>query len=645
MMDLGDFFSIASALTMGIAVLGYLLAVIHEEERYERLANVNLWFSFIFINLASITLIYYLYTMDFQVLYVASHTDRSLPLFYRLSAFYAGAEGSLLLWVWIAMFYAVSMNLLDRKDRLSNLAKAIYLMNSLFLLVLMILASNPFVRLDFVPPDGLGLNPLLQDVGMVMHPPLLFIGYAGLAIPFSYAIAGLILRNERWVFRIRRWLIFSWIFLSQGILFGAWWSYRVLGWGGYWAWDPVENASLLPWLTATALLHSVMIQEARRGLKTWNTLLSIFTFEFVILGTFMTRSGVIASVHAFGQSEVGHHFLVYIVLTLFASIALVIWRYEYLMETSIDIFEAPFSKEMTFLLNNILFMVAATTIFWGTWFPMIHEAVVGTKVRVGPMYYDTIIGPMIWLLILLMGICTAIPWRRASVSGLKDKLKIPALISLVVTLAAYILGYRRPEVFTTVYITVLAITVTVYDFINEYVKFNVDNPVRRFFKLILYKRRKYGGYLIHIAMFLIVFGLLGTQFYMDSYSIKLKPGESYDLGDYIITFNGIDNYREEGKIVWTANIAVYKGGKLVDVMQPKLEKFIKNDQVTPRVDTYMIPEIIGDLYIVFEFLSEDGTASFKVEIMPLVKLLWYSGYILLLGGIVALMPRRVVEKI
>ncbi len=228
---------------------------------------------------------------------------------------------------------------------------------------------------------------------------------------------------------------------------------------------------------------------------------------------------------------------------------------------------------------------------------------------------------------------------------MKEKLKIPALISLIVTLAAYILGYRRPEVFTTVYITVLAITVTVYDFINEYVKFNVDNPVRRFFKLILYKRRKYGGYLIHIAMFLIVFGLLGTQFYMDSYSIKLKPGESYDLGDYIITFNGIDNYREEGKIIWTANIAVYKGGKLVDVMQPKLEKFIKNDQVTPRVDTYMIPEIIGDLYIVFEFLSEDGTASFKVEIMPLVKLLWYSGYILLLGGIVALMPRRVVEKI
>ncbi len=644
-MDVGDVFLMLSGVSMFLSILGFVLSVIDPDDRYRRVGKYGLFLSFTFITLASLTLIYYLNVKDFQVLYVASHVDKSLLLLYTISGFYAGAEGSLLLWIWIAMFFAVGIYLLEKKDELNNLSLSIYLSTIFFLLILLIFESSPFVRLDFIPEDGVGLNPLLQDVGMVMHPPLLFIGYAGLAIPFSYAISGLLMRNDRWVFRIRRWLIFSWVFLSLGILFGGWWSYRVLGWGGYWAWDPVENASLLPWLTSTALIHSVMIQEARRGLKTWNTLLSIFTFEFVILGTFLTRSGVIASVHAFGQSQIGHHFLVFISVTLLTSIALVVWRYEYLMETSIDIFEAPFSKEVTFVLNNILFVVAATTIFWGTWFPMIHEAIVGTKVRVGPTYYTTTIGPMIWLLILLMGLCVIIPWRRVSPTKFTSKLKIPTLVSGFLAVVFFLMGYNKPEVISTLFVTFLGISTTVYDFIKDYKSYSVPSYFRRFVKLIVHKRRKYGGYIIHLAMLVIVFGLIGTQFYAKSYSIELRQGESYDIGDFVIRFDGVESNELEGKVIWTAKVSVYKGGKFIAPMEPRIERFLKFDQYTSRVDTYTIPEIVGDLYIVFEFLTDDGVGRFKVEIMPLVKLLWYSGYIILVGGILALMPRKVVEKI
>lgn len=644
-MDVGDIFLILSIVTMLGSIIGFILSIIRYDDKYVRTGKYNLFLSFIFVSFASLTLLYYLYIKDFQVIYVATHVDRALSLLYTLTAFYAGAEGSLLLWAWIAMFFAVGMYLLDKKDSLTYLSISIFLITVLFFLVLLVTESSPFKRLDFTPQDGLGLNPLLQDIGMVMHPPLLFIGYAGLAIPFSYVMAGLILRNERWVFRIRKWLIFPWIFLSQGILFGGWWSYRVLGWGGYWAWDPVENASLLPWLTSTALIHSVMIQEARRGLKTWNTLLSIFTYEFVILGTFLTRSGVLASVHAFGQSQIGHHFLVFITVTLIVSIGVLMWRYEYVMETSIDIFEAPFSKEVTFVLNNILFIVAATTIFWGTWFPIINEAVVGTKVMVGPTYYNTTVGPMIWLLVLLMGLCIIIPWRRVSLGRLKERLKLPALVSIIPTILLAILGYSKPEVVSTIYITVLTISTTIHDFIIDYKGYHVNSLLRRFFKLLLYKRRKYGGYIIHLSMLLIVFGLIGTQFYAESYTIKLKQGDTFEISGYTIRFNGVDINNEESKVTWIADIEVYRDGVYIGDINPRIERYLKQDIYTSRVDTYLIPELLGDLYIVFEFMTDDGVASFKVEIMPLIKLLWYSGYVILFGGALALVPRRVVEKL
>jgi len=644
-MDVGEIFLVLGSISMLASIASFLKASYERDEYYISLGKYLLVATFIFINLASFTLLYYFYIKDFQVLYVAKHVDKALPLLYTLSAFYAGAEGSLLLWVWIAMYFALGMFLFDKKDPLSLISLSIYLMTTFFLLFLVLTESNPFVRLDFTPEDGLGLNPLLQDIGMVMHPPLLFVGYAGLAIPFAYAMAGLILQNDRWVFRIRRWTIFSWLFLSYGILFGGWWSYRVLGWGGYWAWDPVENASLLPWLTSTALIHSVMIQEARRGLKTWNTLLSIFTYEFVILGTFLTRSGVLASVHAFGQSAVGHHFLTYLAAVMVISVTVVFWRYDYLMETSIDIFEAPLSKEMTFLMNNILFMVSATTIFWGTWFPMIHEAVVGSKVSVGPIYYNTIMGPMIWLIILLMGICVVFPWRRTSGKLILERLKVPALASLFLTGVMYLIGFRRFEAYTTLYITNLAIITTIQDFILEIRRGGKSGILRRALKLIVHKRRKYGGYIIHLAMFMMVFGLVGTQFYMETYSIQLSEGESYDIGNYVIVYRGAETISSETKVVWIATVDIYRDGVKLGEAHPKIIKSLKNNQITYRVDTYYIQSIIGDLYFVFEFIGDQGAAGFKVEIMPLIKLLWYSGYVMTLGVALALLPRGVVEKI
>jgi len=367
------------------------------------------------LTLASIVLIYAFLIHDFQIQYVAEHSSRSLPLVYRLSALWAGQEGSLLLWEWLLAVFASLILLQNRgkNEQLLPYVVAVMMGISFFFLGLLVFTSRPFLELPSFLSDGRGLNPLLQNPGMIIHPPTLFIGYVGFSVPFAFAIAALLSGQlgDTWIKSTRRWVLFSWLFLGLGNLFGAQWAYVELGWGGYWAWDPIENASLLPWLTGTAYLHSVMIQERRGMLKVWNMVLIILTFTLTLFGTFLVRSGILSSVHAFAVSPLlGTLFLTFIGGVLLFSFILLLGRLELLRsENELD---SLLSRESTFLFNNLILVGAAFAIFWGTVFPLISEAVRGVKITVGPPFYNQIMVPIGLALLLLTGICPLISWRR-----------------------------------------------------------------------------------------------------------------------------------------------------------------------------------------------------------------------------------------
>jgi len=416
---------------------------------------------------------------------------------YTIGALWGGASGSLLFWAWLLSIFMAVIALRERKDKITGYALSILLTVNIFFTALLVSYNDPFVRLTFTPADGQGLNPLLLDPGMLIHPPTLFIGYAGLTIPFAFALAGLLSESEIWVFRVRRWTIFSWGFLGLGIFLGGWWSYTVLGWGGYWAWDPIENSSLVPWLFASALLHSVMLQESRRGMKLWNILLSIGTFATVILATFFTRSGVVSSVHAFGESSLGPIFSSYLGFTLIASIAILIIKFDQVR--SMNIFKSISGRETSFLFNNLFFVVMALTVVWGTLFPMVNEAVVGSKISVGPGFYNAVAPWIIISLVVLMGLCIILRWGFTSSEDLMKKLRYPAVLTIATIPISYILGFNEIGSLIGLSATSFAVSLHIQDYLidvkNDSSKRNV-NILRSMGKLILIRRRRYGGYIV-----------------------------------------------------------------------------------------------------------------------------------------------------
>jgi cytochrome c-type biogenesis protein CcmF len=404
---------------------------------------------FVFLTLSAAAMIYALITKNFQIEYVARYTSRSLSLLYTLTAFYAGQEGSLLFWSWIlSMFTAVVIIQNKNKNRELMPHVLLVLITVIFFFTfLMIFATDPFKTLDYKPLDGQGLNPLLQNPGMIFHPPALLIGYVGFTVPFAFALAALITGNlgSTWIKTTRKWTLTAWAFLTAGNLLGMEWAYVELGWGGYWAWDPVENASFMPWILATAYLHSVMIQEKRDMLKVWNIVLIIFTFLMTIFGTFITRSGLIASVHSFGESTLGWFFLFFLLLALIVSLSLLFFRLPHLK--SKNQLDSLLSRESSFLINNLLFVGIAFTVLWGTLFPIISEAVRGIKITVGPPFYNAVVTPVGLALLLLTGICPIIAWRKTTLKKFVGKLRLPLIVSGFGAAGLYLYGIRSPYAF------------------------------------------------------------------------------------------------------------------------------------------------------------------------------------------------------
>jgi len=589
---------------------------------------------------ASALLFYYFLSDNFWIEYVASYSSRNLPLFYKITAFWAGSDGSLLLWALLLSGYLVAYLKIERKDRLSAYTLLVSMIVMTYFLLLLSTVSNPFEELGFMPVDGIGLNPLLQTPEMAAHPPTLFIGYAGSAIVFALAISGILTTDDRWVYRARKWIVFTWVWLTQGIFWGAIWAYRVLGWGGYWAWDPVENSSLLPWLTLSALMHSIMIQEARRGMKLWNIILAFITFEFVLLGTFITRSGVISSVHAFGQSNLTPPFMLMLFLVAVATLWVIYEKREFIK--SLDVVESPISKEATFLFNNLILVASALTVFWGTIFPLISEGITGYKVTIGPPFYNQVITPLAIALIILLGFCIAFPWRKAHGKELMNRLRFPAIAfsaGLILGLALQL----KIQLILALSVFLFAVTTHFQQYVWDTSKFKEEYGSLSSIKIILRRRRRYGGYTAHLGLLLVFLGIAGGIYAEKYENVLMSVSEQKSFGEYTLVYRGLGFKEDDLKVTWYANVEVWKNGKFVGILNPAIEKYkTGNGEEIRRVDIYTsFPE---DLYIILNG-ADQNQALFEVKIDPTVNLIWLGSWILTAGGVFALIPRSVVRDV
>jgi cytochrome c-type biogenesis protein CcmF len=596
-----------------------------------------------------------LITHDFNIEYVASYTSRNLPSYYIVSAFWAGQKGSLLFWaVVLSTFASLAQWLTPARYRtLMPYVAAVTSSVVMFFVTVMLFASNPFQRLPFTPPDGNGLNPQLQNIGMVIHPPMLYLGYISITIPFAFAIAALLARrvDAGWIVAMRKWTIMSWLFLSIGITLGMWWAYVELGWGGYWAWDPVENASLLPWLTMSAFLHSVMIQEKRGMLKRWNMSLIIGSFLLSIFGTFITRSGVIASVHSFTQSNVGYFFLAFLTGTAILSFTLLHTRWDRL-EADVQL-ESMMSREAAFLFNNLLFVGIAFSVLWGTLFPILSEAVRGTKISVGPPFFNKVNVPLGLLLLALTGIGPLIAWRKASTANLKRQFTWPVVTGLVV-LAACLVG-RMSNFYATVALSLAGFTVgTLF---QEFARgttarqrmYSESLPLA-FGRLVARNRRRYGGYIVHLGMLIYFVAFAGYAFKTEM-EATLKPGDSATLRSpfghtYTFTHVGVSQFEQLNRVVTQASVQVSKDGKMIGVINSeKRQHFsepapgVRQKSFEPSTEVGIKSNLEEDLYIVFAG-SVDGSeeAVYRFTINPLVLWVWIGGVVLLVGGLITMWP-------
>ncbi len=602
------------------------------------------------LSITSYALMNALYSNDFSLEYVYSYTNRELGWFYRASAFWAGQKGSLLLWAWmLALFGSVAVWQNRKMNRvLMPYVTSIIAFTLTLFTMLMVFASPVFSRMDVLPGDGYGLNPMLENPGMVFHPPSLYVGFVAVTIPFAFAMSALITGQlgDVWIRTTRRWSIFAWLFLTFGNLLGANWAYVELGWGGYWAWDPVENASFMPWLTCTAYLHSVMIQEKKDMLRTWNMVLISLTFLLTIFGTFITRSGMISSVHSFGESTVGAYFLAFLIFCTLFSIALIVWRLPLLKsEHSLD---SMLSREASFLFNNLLLVGAAFTVFWGTMFPMISELVQGEKITVGPPFFNQVMTPIALAILVLTGICPLIAWRKASVKNFKKNFMTPFLITVAGSIIVGLTGVTQfmPWLSLTICIFVLAtISMEIFKGVKARSASGKENAPQAFINLLWRNKRRYGGYIIHTGAVFAIIGMTGSWFNMET-EATLQQGEKMTVGDYTLTYYKYDWTRpKETKEEVVATLLVEKNGEPIGYVTPE-----RNTHYTKTINGEMNPQPTSevaihttykeDLYVIFASLNEDGSGTFKAHVNPLVKWLWLGGVIMGLGGILTMWPDK-----
>ncbi|MFC2059770.1 cytochrome c-type biogenesis CcmF C-terminal domain-containing protein [Chloroflexota bacterium] len=643
MADIGYIALILALIASIYSSITYILGIRRKQQLLKNYARSSLIAVCGLVSVSVSILLYALITHKFQIEYVALYTSRDLPLPYIISGLWAGNDGSLLFWAWLLSIFAIVAVLPKRSvgQRLIPYAAPIIMVVEAFFLILLLFPSNPFHELAYTPAEGMGLNPMLENPGMIFHPPALLAGYIGLTIPFALAIAALLSHkpSDEWITPSRWWTLLSWLLLGAGNITGAWWAYVELGWGGYWAWDPVENAGLMPWLVATAFLHSIIIQRRKGMFKVWNMVLIIMAFNLAIFGTFLTRSGILSSVHTFGESALGPFFLVFLGITFFGPLGLLYHHRNKLRDTAE--MESFISREATFQLNNLLLVFATIVIFIGTIFPAISEALRGVKIEVGESFFNQVNGPIFLAIILLAGLCTLIGWRLSSLKDLGRSLIWPFSATIILVVALLLSGIR--EWYATIIISLCGFTffAIFYRWWRETRtrhRTSAENYLKAFWKLLRSNRHRYGGYTVHISIVLMAVGIIGSSVYDVEKEVILEPGESMTIKNYTLTYDDISTHETPSKLVLTATLSVYDNGKSIGKLTP--EKYLHRSYEQPVTEVAIRSTLLEDLYVILSGVSEDGSTAFKVLVNPLVSWIWIGGVILILGGLITFWPDR-----
>ena len=645
-MQLSDAGYIALILALGAALYGSAASVLGARLSIAPLTASGRNAAYVVALLLAMTasiLVYSFVTQDFGLRYVTLNSSTTMPWYYTLSAFYAGQEGSLLYWsTLLSVFGSVMIFMMRRRyPALMGYANGVILANLAFFLIVLVFFANPMARLPATMPDGVGLNPLLQDPGMLIHPPMLLAGYMSWTLPFSIAIAALATGRVgvEWTRALRTPTLIAWSIQTAGLILGGWWAYRVLGWGGYWGWDPVENVAFLPWLTGTAFLHSVMVVERRGKLKVWTLSLVIATYLLAIFGTFIVRSGILSSVHNFAESDVGGLFLGYFVVAMALPLILLFWRLPRIRDE--EGFEAVLSRESGFLFNNLLLVSIAFATFWGTVYPMVTEALGNQRLTVGAPFYEKVNGPLFLALILLMGVGPLLAWRKSTGQAMLRNLRAPIGVGI---LTALVLALLLRDFVTPIAFGGCAFVLTTIA--QEYARgIRIRRSTTResipvaVSGLISRDRRRYGGYLIHVAIAVLAIGLIGSTAFQSATEVNLMQGESVTIGDYKITYQRTVAFQESNRQVFGSQLDVEENGRFIGQLLPVTQVY-PNFEAQPTNRVAVRSTWRHDLYI-FQAGFDDESATFAIFINPLMSLVWVGSSMIFLALLITAWPGRV----
>jgi cytochrome c-type biogenesis protein CcmF len=648
--DLGYFaLLIAFAVSIYAAIAAWYGNKVGEQRWVESARNAVI-LVFPLVALSAGTIIISLLNNDFSLEYVWRVGSIDMPTYLKVTSLWGGQAGSLLFWnLLLAAFAAIVMARKWSVDREFMPYVIIVLsFTQVFFLGVSAFIESPFTRMAVIPPDGNGLNPLLRHPGMIIHPPMLYLGFVGFVIPFSFAMAALMTNqlDDRWIRTTRRWTLVAWLFLSLGLILGGRWAYDVLGWGGYWAWDPVENASLMPWLAGTAFLHSVMIQEKRNMFKMWNMFLIVMTYCLVILGTFVVRSGVISSVHSFAQSAIGPFFFAFItIMFLFSAYWMTKRRENLATENQIN---SLLSREAAFLYNNFVILAILAVVFLFTYYPIFSELFTGEKGFVGAPVYEQALAPLFAVLLLLMGVAPLTMWYKTSVKRLEMSLLWPAVAALVMVAGLFVLGIRSWGALLGLWIVIFSLILTLLEFwkgTRARMK-RGEKPWTAYMHLLSRNRRRYGGYWIHLGVLVMAFGVIGTGTYQEQTQLTLQNGESLTMGDYEMVFNGVERFPGPDDLLITeADVDVFYNGRFVKTLNPRTEFYTRTGQ--PMTIPSMRSTISEDFYVLLVNWepTSSAEATFRVYLNPLINWVWAGGVIFVIGTLIAAWPDPRKEKV
>jgi len=643
--DIGSITLVIAFLVAIYAVVAAFFGARRGDERWVRSARNAIVIVFPLVALACGLVIAGLVTGDFSIAYVSQVSSRGMPTYLKITALWGGQAGSLLFWnLLLSSFTAAAMFSKWRQQKeLMPYVIVVLGMVQVFFLLISGFVESPFVRNAVIPADGNGLNPLLRHPGMIIHPPMLYLGFVGLTIPYAFAMAALMSNQtgDNWIKTSRRWTLVAWLFLSLGLILGGRWAYDVLGWGGYWGWDPVENASLMPWLAATAFLHSVMIQEKMRMFKMWNMLLIVLTFCLVILGTFVVRSGVISSVHSFAQSAIGPFFFGFIVIMfLFSAYWITVRRESLRTENQIVSY---LSREAAFLYNNFLIIAILAVVFLFTYYPILSELFTGEKGFVGPPVYERALAPLFAALVLLMGVAPLTMWYRTSIQRLGRVVLWPAVGALLFVGVLFVTGVRLWPALLGFWLVSFSVVLTLMEFVKgtRARMGKGENVWTAFTTLMGRNRRRYGGYWIHMGVLIMAFGIVADGLYQSETQIRLNAGDSVQVGNFEMVFNSVSRFAGADDLLITkADVDVYRDGQFLRKLNPQIEFYQRSGQ--PMTIPSARSTITEDFYVIlvnWEPTTADA-ATFRIFLNPLINWIWAGGVIFIIGTLIAAWPER-----